>query len=70
MPLLLVHPDAPDDRQSAVRRLADRHCAFTTLRDGSTMRVAIVSESFLPQVNGVSTTVRHILDRLVGTATR
>ncbi len=31
------------------------------------MRVAIVSESFLPQVNGVSTTVRHILDRLVET---
>jgi phosphatidylinositol alpha 1,6-mannosyltransferase len=29
------------------------------------MRVAIVSESFLPQVNGVSSTVRHILDRLV-----
>lgn len=31
------------------------------------MRVAIVSESFLPQVNGVSSTVRHILDRLVET---
>jgi phosphatidylinositol alpha 1,6-mannosyltransferase len=31
------------------------------------MRVAIVSESFLPQVNGVSNTVRHLVDRLVET---
>ena len=29
------------------------------------MRVAIVTESFLPQVNGVSNTVRHIVDELV-----
>ncbi|QNN54093.1 glycosyltransferase family 4 protein [Nocardioides mesophilus] len=29
------------------------------------MRVAIVTESFLPQVNGVANTVRHIVDRLV-----
>ncbi len=28
------------------------------------MRVAIVTESFLPQVNGVSNTVRHIVDEL------
>lgn len=31
------------------------------------MRVAIVTESFLPQVNGVSNTVRHIVDRLLQT---
>lgn len=29
------------------------------------MRVAIVTESFFPQVNGVTNTVRHIVDRLL-----
>lgn len=31
------------------------------------MRVAIVTESFLPCVNGVAGTVRHVVDRLVAT---
>ncbi len=31
------------------------------------MRVAIVTESFLPHVNGVTNTVRHIADRLMNT---
>ncbi len=30
------------------------------------MRVLIVTESFLPQINGVSNSVRHICDRLIG----
>jgi phosphatidylinositol alpha 1,6-mannosyltransferase len=35
--------------------------------DGVCMRVAIVTESFLPHVNGVTNTVRHIADRLLQT---
>ena len=31
------------------------------------MRIAIVAESFLPQVNGVSNTVRRMVDRFVDT---
>ena len=31
------------------------------------MKVAIVTESFLPQVNGVTNTVRHCVDRLLDT---
>lgn len=33
--------------------------------DPEAMRVLIVTESFLPQVNGVSNTVRHTVDRLL-----
>ncbi len=40
---------------------------FTGWGKPGAMRVAIVSESFFPQVNGVSNTVRHVVDRLVDT---
>ena len=32
------------------------------------MRVAIVTESFFPQVTGVTNTVRHVVDRLLARA--
>ena len=38
---------------------------FTTPRQREAMRIAIVTESFLPQVNGVTNTVRHTVDRLL-----
>jgi phosphatidylinositol alpha 1,6-mannosyltransferase len=34
------------------------------------VRIAIVTESFLPQVNGVANTVRHVVDRLQATGHR
>ena len=43
------------------------HRAFTARPDREAMRVAIVSESFFPQVNGVTNTVRHTVDRLLET---
>lgn len=40
---------------------------FTRPDDAQAMRVAIVTESFFPQVNGVTNTVRHTVDRLLET---
>lgn len=40
---------------------------FTRAAQRGVMRVAIVTESFLPHVNGVTNTVRHIADRLLQT---
>ncbi len=41
------------------------HHLFTGRQHHENMRVALVTESFLPQVNGVSNTVRHTVDRLL-----